>query len=603
MKFPARRWRELVCAAAGTVLLATLAAAVLVLPSPGAAATAPYPYSRLITAMSWDLSTVPALRKAHGSDLWPLAWAADGNLYGGWGDGGGFDGDSNYVGRVSLGFARISGTPVAGQPASYSGKNVWGDAPQYAQNRATFGGKIDDLISVNGVLYAQGGFWTAANCGCSDPTLKPGANMKQQTVAWSADLGRSWHIARWTSSSTAGASLQYGRDYEGALDPEHVYFYYQRDTNTEAQHIYLRRALIQNLAADPAIPGVFEYLSGIDEQGRVSWSTSETSAVPVFSDPAVPPRTYANASVVYDAALRRYLLTAFHGDSAGQIGFFEAPAPWGPWATIAYYDDWGGLNESAGEANGLTFPAKWLSQDGKTLWGVFSAVSNGYDSFNVAKAELTVGGPDRTEVGYWAFNEGRGDIAADDSGNGNLGTLLNAVAWAPGESGEAVSFDGERSAVVMRGSGSLANLYRHGLTVTAWIKPRSGGNSGRIVDKDGNATGWFLKLNGTSLQFAADQFSGAPVIREAALPVTLNAWQQVAVTWDGSTRGSNVHLYLNGEVTDGSFVDGEGTAGDDSAVPLTVGNRTSDLARGFDGLIDEVHIYDRVLSAEEIRAR
>src|SRR5882757_4828558 len=54
------------------------------------AASAPYPASQIITSMTWDCSTVTGLRKASGSDIWPLTWASDGNLYGAWGDGGGF---------------------------------------------------------------------------------------------------------------------------------------------------------------------------------------------------------------------------------------------------------------------------------------------------------------------------------------------------------------------------------------------------------------------------------------------------------------------------------------------------------------------------------
>ena len=99
--------------------------------------------------------------------------------------------------------------------------------------------------------------------------------------------------------------------------------------------------------------------------------------------------TFAAPSVVYDFALGRYLLVTFHGSSTGQIGLFESAAPWGPWSTVAYYDDWGGLNEWAGEGNGLTLPAKWISDDGRTLWAVFSGVANGFDSFNVARAVLT----------------------------------------------------------------------------------------------------------------------------------------------------------------------------------------------------------------------
>src|SRR5581483_9356806 len=207
--------------------VATLGLAVLSPATP--AATAPYPASRIITSMTWDFSSVTSLRQAHGSDLWPLTWAADGNLYAAWGDGGGFDGDSNSIGRVSLGFARISGIPAPGTPDSMIGENIWGDAPRFAQVPATFGGKIDDLISVRGILYGHGGLWTQANCGCADPTTRSGDNPTERTLIWSSNLGRSWTIAPWTVTSDLGSTLQAGQDYRSATDPEHLYLYYQRD--------------------------------------------------------------------------------------------------------------------------------------------------------------------------------------------------------------------------------------------------------------------------------------------------------------------------------------------------------------------------------------
>src|SRR5579863_3652593 len=365
---------------------------IAVLVTQGMAATPPYPQSSLIAGMTWDFTSIGTLRKAHGSDLWPLTWASDGNLYGAWGDGGGFDGNDNNIGRVSLGFARIGGIPQAGAASSYVGRNVWGAAPEYAEYPATFGGKVDDLISIDGVLYGHGGLWTSANCDCPTPTLKSGDNPYQRTLTWSTDLGRSWQIAPWSTSRDPGSSLQYGQDYRGALDPSHVYFYYQRDIVNDPGHIYLRRVLTGQLTANPATVGVYEYAAAMDANGVPAWSVSEADAVPVFFDAGVPASTYANAAVVYDAGVGRYLLSVQHGNLAGQIGFFEAPAPWGPWRTVAYYEDWGGLDEIAGDGNGLSFPAKWISPDGATLWGVFSAVSNGFDSFNLINVALTING-------------------------------------------------------------------------------------------------------------------------------------------------------------------------------------------------------------------
>src|ERR1700721_54037 len=84
---------------------------------------APYPHSRMISAITCDFSTIVSHRKALGSDLWPCAWAVDGDLYCAWGDGGGFDGNDDNVGRASLGFARIAGTPTLQDPDAIPGKN------------------------------------------------------------------------------------------------------------------------------------------------------------------------------------------------------------------------------------------------------------------------------------------------------------------------------------------------------------------------------------------------------------------------------------------------------------------------------------------------
>ena len=380
--------------AAGWFLMQTLALRV----ATGGNLRPPYPASQFITGMSWDFSTVLSHRKAIGSDLWPLAWGGDGNLYGAWGDGGGFDGteDGKANGRASLGFARITGTPLLVDPGSFAGRNLWGQAPAFAPAQASFGGKVSDLISVGGILYGWGGLWTASNCGCPDPTLKSGDNPTQRTLVWSPDYGLTWHIAPWTSSSQPGAALQFGQNYGGAFDPAHVYFHYQRDKRADPANSYLRRVLTTELAVDPATAGHFEYFIGTDSNGNPQWSPSEAQAIAVFNDPNIPPGVYSGPAVVYDAALKRYLATAFHGPLTGQLGFFESPTPWGPWATIGYYEDWGGFNETAGEGNGLSFPAKWISSDGRTLWAVFSGASNGgannFDSFNVARVILSVAG-------------------------------------------------------------------------------------------------------------------------------------------------------------------------------------------------------------------
>ena len=144
----------------------------------------PYPPSGVIQGITWHWDTHATA--APGSDLWPVTWGADGNLYAAWGDGGGFGG-TNSDGRVSMGFARIEGPP-----GSYVGVNVNGG--KNSEHPASFPrkGKTGGMIAVRGTLYAwlnlQDGTW-------------PGVN---QSLAWSTDRGATWTRAPWVFPKGAG---------------------------------------------------------------------------------------------------------------------------------------------------------------------------------------------------------------------------------------------------------------------------------------------------------------------------------------------------------------------------------------------------------------
>jgi hypothetical protein len=166
-----------------------------------------------------------------------------------------------------------------------------------------------------------------------------------------------------------------------------------------------------------------------------------------------------------------------------------------------------------------------------------------------------------------------------------------------------LSSSGDRDFVLVPGSGNVANLYRSGLTGSARIKPSSAGRGsrGRIIDKDKNDVGWFFSMYTSNMvQFAVGQFADTKPSRISTQAIVLNEWQHVAATWDGSTNGSNIHLYVNGVLADSTAVNGSGAAQSDITTPIVIGNRAVDLARDFDGIIDDVHVFDRVLSATEI---
>src|SRR5205823_10058444 len=71
------------------------------------ASRAPYPPSPLIASIEWAAAET-VIRKAKGSDNWPLTWADDDHLYTAYGDGNGFEPFINE--KLSLGLARVEGT-------------------------------------------------------------------------------------------------------------------------------------------------------------------------------------------------------------------------------------------------------------------------------------------------------------------------------------------------------------------------------------------------------------------------------------------------------------------------------------------------------------
>ncbi len=74
------------------------------------------------------------------------------------------------------------------------------------------------------------------------------------------------------------------------------------------------------------------------------------------------------------------------------------------------------------------------------------------------------------------------------------------------------------------------------------------------------------------------------------------------MTWTGSATATNAKIYTNGvEASYAVTTNGVGTRSNDSAYDVIIGNESAG-ARTFDGVIDDVRIYNRVLNASEIAA-
>jgi hypothetical protein len=334
----------------------------------------PYPPSSVIKGLTWHWDTYQTA--AIGSDLWPVTWGDDDNLYVAWGDGGGFGG-TDSDGRVSMGFARIEGGPERFQAFNVNGGKNPEHPPSFPKK-----GKTAGLICEGGVLYTlinlQDGDWPNVN----------------HVLAWSTNKGASWEKCAWLFPKGAGRFLpgrfvHFGKDGAGVPFALAGYIYVcGAKITTRNESLYLARVRREELREQKA----YQFFSGINDQGVVEWSQEFALAQPFFTDR----NGVAAGGMVYDPGLGRYLLTAYH-EGPGQLGLFEAPQPWGPWSTAAYYSDWGGMGAD-GEGLTCEFPQKWMSSDGLTLWAIFSVYGgsakkgiNAHDRFNLIKVTLSAG--------------------------------------------------------------------------------------------------------------------------------------------------------------------------------------------------------------------
>ena len=203
-------------------------------------------------------------------------------------------------------------------------------------------------------------------------------------------------------------------------------------------------------------------------------------------------------------------------------------------------------------------------------------------------------------VGYWSFDDGTGTIASDSSGNGNNGTLVNGPSWiTSGEIAGALFFDGVDDYV------SFTSQAQSIISISAWVYAQAspGNVFPRIIDMPGYVL--FLaepsnpNSNPASLGFLSRRSDRDGEWDTPANSMAYNSWNHVAVVYDSSSTSNNADLYLNGvKQTISKITSPQGTQTANEGAGI-IGNRIP-LNRGWEGLIDELRVYNRALSAAEI---
>jgi hypothetical protein len=241
-------------------------------------------------------------------------------------------------------------------------------------------------------------------------------------------------------------------------------------------------------------------------------------------------------------------------------------------------------------------------------------IKSQYDAATPDKGNSSVSQPQGTGrldsglAGYWKLDDGSGTSAGDASTNANTGTLTNGPTWTTGQIGGAVNFDGTDDYIDL---GDLSvTESAPALTWSLWVNPAnfSGGLRSLIAkfNNDNTQTSWMVETGnanaaGLIVAIPTTTTDGSTYGEVTTAVLTVSTWNLVTVVFDGTQTGNSnrLKIYVNGVQM---LVTYTGTI--PSTTQATTSNARiaakSNLTGYFPGLVDEVRLYNRALSNDEI---
>jgi len=198
-------------------------------------------------------------------------------------------------------------------------------------------------------------------------------------------------------------------------------------------------------------------------------------------------------------------------------------------------------------------------------------------------------------VGQWHMDEGNGNNVEDSSGNGNHGTL-NGASWVNGVKEKALDFDGVDDYVDIGMADFQPQEYTFSLWFNATSIPVLSDNS-YILSKDTSGNYHDIKIHlydGTASLLIDD---GDNLAYELRVNINVSTWYYFV----GTYNGGDLKLYLDGELKDSITQPGLSIVS--SGNKYILGAQKNNPEDFFEGIIDEVSIYNRALTYSEIRAQ
>jgi hypothetical protein len=212
--------------------------------------------------------------------------------------------------------------------------------------------------------------------------------------------------------------------------------------------------------------------------------------------------------------------------------------------------------------------------------------------------EGTIEPPEEGLLVHWTFDDDPRDGTSDDaSANGNAATCVPGAcpASVPGRVGNAIELDGRAQTMSAEDHGELSTVAA--FTVAVWMKPLALTLSAAVVktrETPEGAVSWSLGIDAAGRAVLVLDGAGGEtrVIAPLLGAVRVGEWAHLAVTWDGT----NVRLYVGG-VESASET---GAIGFDAGALRAGGDGSGSSQLPWNGALDEVRLYDRVLDASRL---
>lgn len=196
--------------------------------------------------------------------------------------------------------------------------------------------------------------------------------------------------------------------------------------------------------------------------------------------------------------------------------------------------------------------------------------------------------------GSGPFSLWKGETDANDSVGTNHGSANNGAAYSAGIVGQSFSFDGSDDEVSVPDAANLSFGTNSPMSIELWAYRTSNAVLQHMMGKRPGCT---VDLPNYQIAYANGQVyfgSGAGNEIGSGIDLPLNTWTHIATTYDGTTN----RIYMNGIFA----ASAPGTHGPVTGAPLRIGTSgtCSQAGTSFGGRLDEVAMYDRALSANEI---